>query len=177
MIAENITRPIIEAFNKTHALPSEVLAEREALIKSFAPAKELADRIAACVARQTHADIQFLFYSRTHGAKDADSRYDAATALAAALNNTILAIVWVVYPMLPVAQVPHTTGHDNGDVLHAVLVHELAQVLDTLIGVFGRVLVFSAGDAVVPTSQPWVFIYDRPDQVGISAMPFLERAF
>lgn len=89
---ETITPPIIAAFDRMYALPTEVLAERETLFQSFPTAKEQADRIAACVARQKHVEYEFLFYSRTLRGTEAASRYDAATVLAAALNNTILAI-------------------------------------------------------------------------------------
>src|SRR5262249_8378357 len=83
----------------------------------------------------------------------------------------------IVDPVLPLAQVPDASCHEDRRLLKTAFPHELAQLEDARIGRAGLLGVLAVGEAVMAAGEPRVLVDHAAEPVAelvIGALP--ERA-
>ena len=85
---------------------------------------------------------------------------------------------WIIDPVFPVAQIPDAASHhDRQFIGNAFFAHRGAKRFHARIGIFGLGGVFGIGKAVMPASQPGIFIDNRAQPFGhLAVSAFPERA-
>src|SRR5690554_74343 len=78
-----------------------------------------------------------------------------------------LAKLFIINPVLPVFQGPYTASHNDWHVVrYAFSTHSVAYRFYTRIGIFGFARIFGIAEAIMPASQPRIFINHRRHKVG-----------